>query len=54
MLLAFVLTSCQTELKLAKKYMAERPNIEAAVYFPEKAEVKVEYNSQYGKQTEVL
>lgn len=54
MLMAFVLTSCQTELKLAKKYMAERPNIEAAVYFPEKAEVKVEYNSQYDKKTEVL
>lgn len=54
LLMAFVLTSCQTELKLAKKYMEERPHIEAAVYFPEKAEVKVEYNSQYGKQTEVL
>ena len=54
LLMAFVLTSCQTEMKLAKKYMEERPHIEAAVYFPEKAEVKVEYNSQYGKQTEVL
>lgn len=47
-------TSCQTEVKLAKKYIAERPNIEAAVYFPEQAEVKVEYNAQYDKQTEVL
>ena len=53
-LMAFVLSSCQTELKLAKKYMAERPTIEAAVYFPERAEVKTEFNTQYGKQTEVL
>ncbi len=48
------MSSCQTELKLAKSYIAHRPYIEAAVYFPEKAEVKLEYNSQYGKQTEVL
>ena len=54
LLFALLLTSCQTEKKLAKKYMAERPNIDAAVYFPEKADVKVEYNSQLGKQTEVL
>ena len=49
-----LLTSCQTELKLAKKYVAVRNNIQAAVYFPEKAEVTVEYNAQLGKQTEVL
>lgn len=49
-----ILSSCQTELKLAKKYVAEHPQIEAAVYFPEKAEVKVEYNTQLGKQTDVL
>ena len=48
------LTSCQAELKLAKKYMANRPNIAAAVYFPEQAEVKTEYNTQLGKKTEVL
>lgn len=56
MVLLFVLTlpSCNTELKLAKKYMAEHPNIEAAVYFPERAEVKVEYNTQLNKQTDVL
>lgn len=54
LLFALLLTSCQTEKKLAKKYMAERPIIDAAVYFPEKADVKVEYNSQLGKQTEVL
>ena len=54
LLFALLLTSCQTEKKLAKKYLAERPNIEAAVYFPEKADVKVEYNTQLGKQTEVL
>ena len=39
-LLAF--SSCQTELKLAKQYMVEYAGIEAAVYFPEKAEIKVE------------
>ena len=54
MLMAFALTGCQMELKLAKKYMEERPYIEAAVYFPEQADVKVEYNSQLGKKTEVL
>ena len=52
--LILFLSGCQTELKLAKKYMAVRPDIEAAVYFPEQAEVKVEYNTQLGKQTEVL
>lgn len=54
MLMAFALTACQTELKLAKRYMEECPHIEAAVYFPEQADVKVEYNSQLGKKTEVL
>lgn len=54
MLLAMMLTSCQTEKKLAKKYVAERPHIEAAVFFPEQAEVKVEYSVQYGRNTEVL
>lgn len=49
-----LLSSCQTELKLAKKYRTERPYIEAAVYFPERAEVKTEYSTQYGKKTEVL
>ena len=49
-----LLTSCQTELKLAKKYVAERQGIQAAVYFPDKAEVMVEYNTQLDKQTEVL
>ena len=53
-ILALLFSSCQTELKLAKKYMANRPKIEAAVYFPESAEVKNEFNAQYGKQTEVL
>jgi hypothetical protein len=53
-MIGLLLTSCQTELKLAKKYMAERPYIEAAVYFPEQAEVKTEYNTQLGKKTEVL
>lgn len=54
LLLVLALTGCQAELKLAKQYVAERPNIEAAVYFPEQADVKVEYNTQYGKKTEVL
>ena len=54
LLCALLLTSCNTEKKLAKKYVAERNNIQAAVYFPEQAEVKVEYNAQLGKKTEVL
>ena len=53
-MMAMLLTGCNTELKLAKKYMAERPYIEAAVFFPENASVKVEYNTQYGMKTEVL
>lgn len=54
LLLVVILSGCQTELKLAKKYMTERPYIEAAVYFPEQAEVKTEYSTQLGKKTEVL
>ncbi len=53
-LLVLLLSGCQTEKKLAKQFMVERPVIEAAVYFPEKAEMKVEYNTQLGKQTDVL
>ena len=53
-LFALTLTGCQTEVKLAKKYRTNRPEIAAAVYFPERAEVKTEYNTQYGKQTDVL
>lgn len=53
-LFALTLTGCQTEVKLAKKYRTNRPEIAAAVYFPERAEVKTEFNAQYGKQTEVL
>ena len=53
-LCVLVLTNCQTEKKLAKKYITERSNIAAAVYFPEQAEVKVEYNAQLNKQTKVL
>lgn len=49
-----LLTSCQTELKLAKNFVAEQTNTRVAVYFPEKAEVTVEYNTQYDMQTEVL
>lgn len=52
-LCVLALSSCQTELKLAKKYQAEHSSIQAAVFFPEKAEVKTEYNMTYG-QTEVL
>ena len=54
LMLVLALTSCQTELKLAKNFVAEKANTRVAVYFPEKAEVKVEYNTQYGKQTDVL
>ena len=50
----FMLMGCQTPFRLAERYIAELPPIKAAVYFPEKAEVKVEYNTQYAKQTEVL
>ncbi len=52
-LLLALLTSCQTELKLAKKYVAERQGIQAAVYFPERAEVVVEPAPKYGT-TQVL
>ena len=48
------MSSCRTDLKLAKSFVAERTGIQAAVYFPEQAEVKVEYNTQYDRQTEVL
>ena len=54
LLAALLLSGCSMEMKLAKKYMAERPQIAAAVYFPEQAEVKVEYNTQYGRKTELL
>jgi len=54
LLTALLFSSCRTEKKLAKQYMVERPHIEAAVYFPEQAEVKTEYNNQYGRKTEVL
>ena len=53
-LLVLLLSSCQTELKLAKTFMAEQANTRVAVYFPEKAEVKVEYNTQYNMRTNVL
>lgn len=53
-LLALLLAGCNTEMKLAKRFMAEHPYIEAAVYFPERAEMKVEYNTQLAKKTEVL
>ena len=48
------LSSCRTDLKLAQAFVDERRGIQAAVYFPEQAEVKVEYNTQLGKKTEVL
>lgn len=54
LLCVLLLTSCQTDLKLAKKYVAEQTGIQAAVYFPEQAEVKVEYNTLLDKKTEVL
>ena len=49
-----MLTGCRTDLKLAKNYIEERRGIQAAVYFPEKAEVKVEYSTRLNKKTEVL
>ena len=54
LLFVVTLSGCQTELKLANSYIAERQHIEAAVFFPEKAEVKVEYNTQLDMKTEVL
>lgn len=54
LLLVLALSSCQVELKLAKNFVAEQSNTRVAVYFPEKAEVKVEYNTQYNMQTDVL
>ena len=54
LLTVMLLSSCQIEKKLAKQYMANCPYIEAAVYFPEAADVKVEYNTQLNKQTEIL
>lgn len=53
MLLSALVSSCRTDLKLAKSYVDERKGIQAAVFFPEQAEVKVEYNTTYGN-TEVL
>ena len=53
LLCVLALSSCQTELKLAKRYVAERPYIEAAVFFPDQAEVKTETDETYG-DTEVL
>ena len=52
-LLSLFFSSCQTEKKLAEQFVAEQTQTRVAVYFPEQADVKVEYNMQYG-QTEVL
>lgn len=52
-LVLLTLSSCRTDLKLAKTFVAERTGIQAAVYFPEQAEVKSEYNTTYG-QSQVL
>lgn len=49
-----LLSSCQTERKLAKAFVEKQANTQVAVYFPEQAEVKVEYNTQYEQKTEVL
>ena len=47
--MVFLLTGCRTDLKLAKTFVSEHTGIQAAVYFPEKAEVKSEYNPTYGR-----
>lgn len=52
-LLSLFFSSCQMEKKLAEQFVAEQTQTRVAVYFPEQADVKVEYNMQYG-QTEVL
>ena len=48
MLLLAFMSSCRTDLKLAKSFVAERNDIQAAVYFPEKADVIIENNTAYG------
>lgn len=54
LVLGLLLSGCQTEMKLAKRFVTEQANTRVAVYFPEQAEVKAEYNTQYGRKTEVL
>ena len=49
-----LLTSCNTELKLAKRFVEENQNVAVAVLFPEAAQVKVEHNATYNKKTEVM
>ena len=39
MLIALGLTSCGTEFKLAKQFVAQSPDIQVAVYFPEEAKL---------------
>lgn len=53
LILLLTFSSCRTDLKLAKTFVAERTGIQAAVYFPESAEVKSLYNATYG-QCDVL
>ena len=53
-LVVMFFTSCNTELKLAKQFVEQSQNIPVAVLFPEAADVKLEYNTQYEKKTEVL
>lgn len=49
-----LLTSCSTELNLAKRFVEENRHIPVAVLFPDSAVVKVEYDYMTGQKTEVL
>ena len=53
-ILGLLFSGCQTELKLAKNFVAMHDNTRVAVYFPEKAEVNLEHNVKYDTQTQVL
>lgn len=50
---ALGLASCNIEMDLAKRYVAERQNIRAAVYFPEQAKVTL-IQSEQGAYSKVL
>ena len=53
-LFLMLMSGCQMESKLAKTFVEAQKDTQVAVYFPEEATVKVEYNTQYGMKTEVL
>ena len=50
---ALLMTSCATEVRLAKQFVGQSKQIKAAVYFPEKAKVTLIQNED-GEYTKVL